>query len=345
MLIKTCHGYYYERGMCIIRSKKKGTIAEGKTMHASRLLCLLAGLLTTVPGIADLSPRYQDRNQDMVADLPADSSAWRNPNILIFAYTPVEDPALYSQVWDGFISHVSALTGKEIRFFPVQSNAAQLEAMRAGRLHIAGFNTGSTPVAVNCAGFVPFTLMAAADDSYGYQMEIITYPDSGIETPADLKGRQLAFTSPTSNSGFKAPSTLLDTEFALQAERDFQTAFSGSHDNSILGVVNRDYAAAAIANEVLHRMQARGVVRPEQYRSIYTSPTFPTTAYGLAHDLHPELAAKIREAFFSFDWEGSALQEEFADAGMAKFLPINYQEHWAVIRTIDKANQTVYNCD
>jgi phosphonate transport system substrate-binding protein len=304
-------------------------------------LCLFCAAL--IPGgriYADLSPRYQDLNQDLVADLPTDPARWRNPNILIFAYTPVEDPALYSQVWDSFIDHVSAKTGKEIRFFPVQSNAAQLEAMRAGRLHIAGFNTGSTPVAVNCTGFVPFTLMAAEDGSYGYEMEIITFPGSGIETPADLRGRRLAFTS-----GFKAPSTLLDVEFNLRADRDFRAVYSGSHDNSILGVINKDYDAAAIANEVLQRMQARDVVRADQYVSIYTSPTFPTTAYGLAHDLHPELAAAIRAAFFSFEWEGSALKREFADAGMAQFLPINYQQHWQVIRDIDEATNTVYNCD
>ena len=294
---------------------------------------------------AQLSPRYQDLNADLVADLPSDPAHWRDPSILIFAYTPVEDPALYSRVWDEFIAHVEEATGKEVRFFPVQSNAAQLEALRAGRLHIAGFNTGSTPVAVNCTGFVPFAMMAAADRSYGYEMEIITFPESGISSGADLKGRQLAFTAPTSNSGFKAPSTLLHNEFGLVAGTDYRSVFSGSHDNSILGVVNGDYEAAAVANEVLKRMQGRDVVNASQYRSIYKSLTFPTTAYGVSHNLTPELANRIREAFFSFNWEGSALQREFADAGMAQFIPITYQEHWRVVREIDEANNTVYNCD
>lgn len=307
--------------------------------------CWAVCLMLSAPVLAQLSPRYQDHDQDLVADSPSDNSRWRDPRILVFAYTPVEDPALYTQVWDEFITHMEGLTGKEVRFFPVQSNAAQLEAMRAGRLHVAGFNTGSTPVAVNCVGFVPFAMMAAEDGSYGYEMEIITYPDSGIESPADLAGRQLAFTSPTSNSGFKAPSTLLLSEFGLTADTDYRTAYSGSHDNSILGVVNSDYEAAAVANEVLRRMQGRDVIRAEQYRSVYKSLTFPTTAYGISHDLHPELAAKIRQAFFSFDWEGSALQREFADAGMASFIPINYQQHWRVIREIDEANDTIYNCD
>ncbi len=306
-------------------------------------VCLLAATLSAA---ADpLSPRYQDRDQDLVADTPDEPGRWRDPRILIFAYTPVEDPALYSKVWDEFIDHLETVTGKEVRFFPVQSNAAQLEAMRAGRLHVAGFNTGSTPVAVNCVGFVPFAMMAAKDGSFGYQMEIITAPDSGITRIEDLAGRTLAFTSPTSNSGFKAPSALLRSEFGFEPDRDYKTAYSGSHDNSILGVVNRDYDAAAIANEVLFRMLARDVVTAAQYRTVYQSESFPTTGYGVAHDLHPALAAKIREAFFSFDWEGSALQREFADAGMEQFIPITYQEQWAVVRTIDEATNTRYNCD
>lgn len=312
-------------------------------MNRFMLAAILLGLTSLV--LADLSPRYQDANGDLVADRPQNPEDWRDPRILVFAYTPVEDPAQYSQVWDEFIEHMEALTGKEIRFFPVQSNAAQIEALRAGRLHVAGFNTGSTPIAVNCAGFVPLAMMAAEDGSFGYEMELITYPDSGIDSPADLEGRQLAFTSPTSNSGFKAPSTLLQEEFGLVADRDYQTSYSGSHDNSILGVVNGDYEVAAIANEVLQRMEARGVVSADQYRSIYTSATFPTTAYGIAHSLHPDLAAQIEAAFFSFDWEGTALQAEFADAGMARFIPISYQEHWEVIRTVDRASNTVYNCD
>lgn len=327
----------------MIRGMTKAGVQCAVTRWAR--LCLVLAVAWPLMAYGQLSPRYRDADNDRVADTPIDRGEWRDPRILVFAYTPVEDPALYSQVWDGFIDHLSRLTGKEIRFFPVQSNAAQIEAMRAGRLHVAGFNTGSTPVAVNCAGFVPFAMMAAADGSYGYEMEIITQPDSDIEDPADLQGRQLAFTSPTSNSGYKAPTSILLDEFGLTAERDYSTSYSGSHDNSILGVINGDYDAAAIANEVLQRMQARDIIQADQYRNIYTSRTFPTTAYGVSSELDPALVARIREAFFSFDWQGSALLEEFSDAGMEQFIPVTFGEHWAVIRQIDRASNTVYNCD
>jgi phosphonate transport system substrate-binding protein len=308
----------------------------------SAIACVMSLGLGTSASAMD--PRFSDGNGDLVADSPNDPKQWVDPAVLVFAYTPVEDPSVYAKVWDGFLRHMETVTGKKVQFFPVQSNAAQLEAMRAGRLHVAGFNTGSNPLAVNCAGFVPFTMMARKDNSFGYEMEIITHPASGIEVIQDIKGKKLAFTSETSNSGYKAPSALLMAEFDMQANRDFTPVFSGKHDNSVLGVANRDYDAAAIANSVMRRMMARGVVKPEQIKTIYTSQTFPTTGYGYVYNLKPELAAKVQEAFFSFPWEGSALASEFEKSGEAKFIPITYKEHWDVVRKIDAAMGVQYTC-
>ena len=292
----------------------------------------------------DLDDRYCDVDGDLIADIPTDPGQWLDPNPLIFAYTPVEDPAVYKTAWADFLDHLSATTGKDIVFFPVQSNAAQIEAMRSGRLHISGFNTGSNPLAVNCAGFRPFTIMASLDGGFGYEMEIITYPGSGIESIEDIRGKQLAFSSPTSNSGFKAPSAILKGDYDMLPDRDFEPVFSGKHDNTILGVANKDYMAGAIANSVLARMIERDVVEPEQVVSIYKSQTFPTTGFGTVYNLKPELQDKIREAFFTFEWEGTSLQEEFSKSGEEQFIEMNYKDFWDVIRKIDAANGVSYAC-
>ncbi|PIV79161.1 MAG: phosphate/phosphite/phosphonate ABC transporter substrate-binding protein [Rhodobacteraceae bacterium CG17_big_fil_post_rev_8_21_14_2_50_63_15] len=316
-------------------------------MRLTTILTATMALALAQPALAEfkLSDRFADADGDLIADIPEDASKWLDPDTIIFAYTPVEDPAVYVEVWQGFLDHMEHVTGKKVQFFPVQSNAAQIEAMRAGRLHVAGFNTGSNPLAVACAGFRPFTMMAAADGSFGYEMEIITYPDSGVDKIEDLKGKELAFTSETSNSGFKAPSALLKAEFGMEAGTDYTAVFSGKHDNSILGVANKDYTAAAIANSVKARMIDRGVVNADQLTILYTSQTFPTTGYGVVYNLAPELQDKIREAFFSFDWAGSKLEEEFQKSGEAQFIPITFKDNWSVIRQIDEANGVSYACN
>ncbi len=293
----------------------------------------------------DLDDRFCDVDGDLIADIPTDPADQIDPETLIFAYTPVEDPAVYKTAWSDFLTHLEAETGKSVEFFPVQNNAAQIEAMRSGRLHIAGFNTGSNPLAVNCAGFRPFTIMASKDGNFGYEMEIITYPGSGIESVEDISGNQLAFTSPTSNSGFKAPSAILKGDFDLLPDRDFEPVFSGKHDNSILGVANKDYMAASIANSVKSRMIKRDVIKEEDVITIYKSQTFPTTGFGTVYNLKPELEEKIRNAFFSFEWDGTTLQEEFEKSNEGQFLEMTYQEFWEVIRKIDAANGVSYACE
>ena len=84
-------------------------------------------------------------------------------------------------------------------------------------------------------------------------------------------------------------------------------------------------------------MFERKVVDKAKIRTIYKSETFPTTSYGIAHNLDPALAAKIKEAFFTFPWEGSALKAEFKTED--RFVPITYQKDWSVIRKIDAATR------
>jgi len=319
--------------------RRFGRVAIGAALAGSALL------LTGGPGEA-LDPRFKDADGDLIADLPADPKEQADPATLIFAYTPVEDPEIYRKIWDEFIAHLAKEAGRKVVFFPVQSNAAQIEAMRAGRLHIAGFNTGSVPLAVNCAGCAPFTMMASKTDQFGYEMEIIVQADSPIQKVEDLKGKTIAFTDPNSNSGFKAPSAILKSKFGMEAGRDFKAAFSGKHDNSTIGVANKDYDAAAVANAVRKRMVGRGVVDGTKLRTFYTSQTFPTTGYGLAYNLKPELAEKIKRAFFDFKWEGTALAAEFekTEPPQQKFMPISYKDLWAVVRDIDAAMGVSYAC-
>jgi phosphonate transport system substrate-binding protein len=93
-------------------------------------------------------------------------------------------------------------------------------------------------------------------------------------------------------------------------------------------------------------MAARNVVNRDQFRTIYKSATFPTTGYGMAHNLTPALQERIREAFFSFNWEGSDLQREFSTSipPMERFLPITYRQHWEVVRQSDAAVGVQYRC-
>jgi len=138
----------------------------------SKLLLALAGLLFAGVAAAaddcksrgDLDTIYCDENGDLTADVPKDPGKLKNPSTIVFTYTPVEDPAVYESIFRPFTTYLSSCAKKKVVFYQVQSNAAEVEAMRSGRLHIGGFSTGPTQFAVNLAGAVPCAVKGTEKD-------------------------------------------------------------------------------------------------------------------------------------------------------------------------------------
>lgn len=285
-----------------------------------------------------LDDRYCDENNDLVADSPKDPEKWRDPSTLVFTYTPVEDPAVYKDAFKDFQEYLSKITGKSVIYYTVHSNSAQVEAMRSGRLHIAGFSTGPTGYAVNLAGYVPIAVKGTAEGFEGYNLITITRKDSGINEMLDLTGKKVAHTSASSNSGNLAPRALFPAQ-GIVPDKDYKVFYSGKHDQSILGVFNGDYDAAPVASDVYERMVSAGRVDDDNLKIIYRSPKFPTSAFGYANDLHPDLVKKIKEAFstYRFTPEMSATFK-----GADRFYPITYKEEWGVIRDIAHTTGTAY---
>ncbi len=281
----------------------------------------------------DLDALYCDANKDLVADVPTDKSKWKNPSTLIFTYTPVEDPAKYENVFKPFTDHLATCTGKAVKFYQVQSNAAEIEAMRSGRLHVAGFSTGPTVFAVNKAGAIPFAVKGDAKGFQGYNLITIVKATSPFKTVADLKGKKVAHTSPSSNSGNLAPIALLPAQ-GLTPGKDYDIKFSGKHDQSVLGVGTGDYDAAHVASDVYERMAERGQIKESDFRVIYRSQRFPTSSFAYAHDLEPALAAKMLKCFADYRFPAT-MQKDFD--GADRFVSINYAKDWDVVRVVDKA--------
>ena len=287
----------------------------------------------------DLDAMYCDDNGDMVADTPKDAKKLKNPGTLVFTYTPVEDPAVYEKIFKPFTDHLAKCVDKRVVFYQVQSNAAEIEAMRSGRLHVGGFSTGPTAFAVNIAGAVPFAIKGYEKDYQGYNLIVVVKASSPFQKLSDLKGKKVAHTSPSSNSGHMAPMALFPKE-GLVPDKDYKIIFSGKHDQSILGVGTGDYDAGAVASDVFHRMGVRGQIKESDYRVIYRSAKFPTSSFAYAHDLEPAFRDKMLKCFYDYRFNDEMKK---AFDGADRFFPINYKEHWAVVREVAEAGGEKFN--
>ncbi len=320
----------------------------------TRLRCLIPFLLASLFGASssaayaqadtckhrgDLDTQYCDENKDLVADHPSDAKRFKNPGTLVFTYTPVEDPAVYEQAFRPFTDYLAKCSGKKVVFYQVQSNAAEIEAMRSGRLHVGGFSTGPTAFAVNIAGAVPFAVKGSEKEFQGYNLIVIVKKDSPYQKLADLKGKKFAHTSPSSNSGHMAPLALFPPQ-GLTPDKDYKILFSGKHDSSVMGVNSGDYEAAAVASDVFHRMGTRGQIKEDNFRIIYRSQKFPTSSFSYAHDLEPVFRDRMLKCFYDYRFTPE-MQKTFD--GADRFYPVTYIKDWEVVRKVAEGSGESFN--
>ena len=323
-------------------------------MTIRTLLARLAGVLALsaaawplAPALAadacanrgELDTMYCDANKDLVADLPTDQKKWKNPSTIVFTYTPVEDPAVYENIFKPFTTHLAKCLDKKVVFYQVQNNAAEIEAMRSGRLHVGGFSTGPTAFAVNLAGAIPFAVKGTEKEFQGYNLIVIVKANSPYQKLADLKGKKVAHTSPSSNSGHLAPLALFPGE-GLAPDKDYKPVFSGKHDQSVLGVNSGDYDAAAVASDVFHRMGVRGQIKESDFRIIYRSQKFPTSSFAYAHDLDPKLVDKMLGCIYEYRFPPEMVK---AFDGADRFFPVNYKTTWEVVRAVAKGSGQAFD--
>ncbi len=278
---------------------------------------------------------YSDVDGDKVADAPKDAVRWVDPQAILFSYVAETNAEANERAWQPLTEHLAQATGKPVQYVRFQSAHDQLQALREGRLHVTAMNTGNVPDAVNLCGFVPVAAPAKEDGSYSYTMKIIVPASSAIKSPADLVGHEIAFTEPGSNSGCKAPMVLLMSDFGMNPDGDYRFVFSRGHDQSILGIAQGKYQAAAVASDVLASAIARGTINASDFREIYKSEKFPKAAIGYVYNLKPELAEKIRQALLEFKVQDASITQELAE-GVVGFSTVSYKEDWALVRRIDE---------
>ncbi len=283
----------------------------------------------------DLDALYCDEDGNMTADAPTNPKKLKNPAALMLSYSPQEDSVVYEKLWTPFVDHMKSCTGKPVRFLPVYSSAATVEALRSGRIQLSLLSAGDTPFAVNIGGAVPIAIHGTAKDGIAaYHLIVVVKKDSPFKTLADLKGKRVAHVSPSSNSGNLAPRALFPKE-GLVPDKDYKVLYSGKHDNSVSGVLSGDYDAGAVADDVLIRMLQRGVLKPDELRIIYKSQPFPAGSLAVAHDLDPQLKKKIVDCTFTFRFP-TELSAAFR--GPDRFVPLNYKRDYESVRQVAEAS-------
>lgn len=278
----------------------------------------------------DLAIQYCDNNYDLIADTPQNPDEWIDPNPLIISIPPAEDPIAYNESFSDLFQYLELCLDRTVIFYPSHSNEAEVEAMKAGRIHVASFSSGTMISAVNHAGAVPFAAKGDHDGVRSTQLLVLVRADSPYQSLVHLKGSRVAHANKHSITGHLLPLTIFPKEGIIPDE-DYQVIFTNKHYLSILGVKSGDYQAAAITSEIFERMIDRQEIKRSDYRIIFEYGPLPASAFSYKNTLMPQLQEELRACFASFNFS-KTMRNAYLNTD--RFLPVNYKEQWQVPREI-----------
>lgn len=280
----------------------------------------------------DLDDQYCDEDYNLVADTPKNPKEWISPSPLIISIPPAEDASSYNESFADLFTHLESCLDRKVIFYPIHSNEAEVEAMKAGRIHIASFSTGTMISAVNHAGAVPFAAKGDANGLRSMQLLVLVRNDSPFQSLADLKGTRVAHSSKHSSTGHLLPLSIFPKEGIIPGE-DYQIIFTNKHHLSISGVKSGDYHAATVTSEIFERMIDREEIRRSDYRILFEYGPLPAPAFTYKNTLAPQLQQEIQTCFFNFSFS-EVMQKAYLNSD--RFVPVNYRERWTIPRAILK---------
>ena len=277
-------------------------------------------------------------------ELPDNESDWVDPDPLIYVDKPGESgQSQYQDTIQPLLDRLEETTGRTVEWQPVDSNAATVEAFRAGRGHLGDISTGTSAFGVNLGGIVPFAVPISPSGQFGYRLLAITRSDEhDIQSVNDFARDDVTVThsEPASNSGNQAPSALFDQFFDVTAGEDYEREYSGGHDQTARGIAAGDYDAGPICSTCVDDLiQSTEDIDYDDFKVVWASNPFPPGPLVHRYNLHPDIVEGIKEATIGTDWTGT----DYAEAtGEAEYIPLDYKRVFNDILIIQRYNGVEY---
>ena len=240
---------------------------------------------------------------------------------LLMGLVPAEDPSVVVNDNQAIIAALETSTGMRVKPFVATDYNGVIEALRAKRLDLAILGPFSYVLAASVTPVDPIAIAATKTQGASYHALIIARKDSGITTLADLKGRSFSFVDPSSASGHLFPKTGM-LNAGLNPDTDLRAIFAGSHDASVLALLNGKVDAAAVADSLLDTVVARGLAKREDLSVVWQSDPIPGAPVVMRSDLPADLKAKLVAAFAAMHdvpWSKGAVITRWVPATDADF--------------------------
>lgn len=219
-------------------------------------------------------------------------------NVIRFGLIPSEDADKLIKDSGPFIEALEKELGMKVEPYVAIDYSAVIEALKSDKLEIAFLGPAAYVLAKDKVKAEIDPVARGIMEETGkssYRGLIIANPTTSIYELADLKGKTFAFVDPASTSGNFVPRYVFDKN-GIDPEKDFKSVYySGTHQATLIAVKEGKVEAGSIADEVYDLAIARGQLKEEDVRVIFTSDPIPGSPFVVRTNLPSDLQTKLKE--------------------------------------------------
>jgi len=201
--------------------------------------------------------------------------------------------------YTSLISITEKLTGFKIETIKVTDYNAAVEAMRAGRAHIAWYGGKTYVKAAEIANAEAFAAgVRPGERDAGYFTYFVVKKDSKLKKFDDVKGKVLSLNTIGSTSGDLIPQVELSKiNLAIKNKDHFKNVFyAGSHDACLLSVLNNQADVCGMSSRNFEARLEDGTIKLKDVRIIHKSDRVPPPPLAYSKLIPEENRNKIKRA-------------------------------------------------
>lgn len=191
------------------------------------------------------------------------------------------------------------LTGLNIDTIKVTDYNAAVEAMRAGRAHIAWYGGKTYVKAAEIANAEAFAAgVRPGEKDAGYYTYFVVKKDSDLKEFKDVKGKVLSLNTIGSTSGDLIPQVELSKiNLSIKNKDHFKKVFyAGSHDACLLAVINNQSDVCGMSSRNFEARLEDGTFNKEDVRIIHKSDRVPPPPLAYSKNIPIKDREKIKQA-------------------------------------------------
>ena len=191
------------------------------------------------------------------------------------------------------------LTGLKIETIKVTDYNAAVEAMRAGRAHIAWYGGKTYVKAAEIANAEAFAAgVRPGEKDAGYYTYFVVKKDSKLNKLENVKGKVLSLNTIGSTSGDLIPQVELNkVNLSIKNKDHFKNVFyAGSHDACLLSVLNNQADVCGMSSRNFEARLEDGTIKLEDVKVIHKSDRVPPPPLAYSKLIPLEDRNKIKKA-------------------------------------------------